>query len=311
MTSGNYIKLRTAPNRPETYFKYVTAKVAKIILVNHKIRWSSPLLFNDPFDVQRDFDLGFDIEELKEPLVNEVKNIILAEETPDLSSKPLVEWFVKCLRKENRANERDIIIAELPQLIDEGIQNAKRNSFETIKKQWSEFIPELRILCLSELHDNVLMWSHYCDSHKGVALELQCINDLDSPWLIAQPVTYQNSPPMLATKQEWIKSITGQKPLNVNDWRFYEPFTITKTKEWEHEKEWRVVSFCRKGETGYFSDYNFNPRELRSVYLGCDISDEDAADIISLLKFDLAHVKVFRGKKSERERRLSFEKIKQ
>ncbi|MCX6827656.1 MAG: DUF2971 domain-containing protein, partial [candidate division Zixibacteria bacterium] len=186
-----------------------------------------------------------------------------------------------------------------------GIQHTKKNSYEQIKNQWSEFIPEFRILCFSSVHDNSLMWSHYSDSHKGAVLEFQSIPSLDSAWLIAQPVTYQTSPPMLATIDEWVKILTGQQSLDLLS--VFTKYACTKTPIWDYEKEWRVVGFCRHGEKGHYSDYRFSPRELRSVYLGCDISGEDATDITSLLKFDLGHVKVFRGKKLERERRLSFE----
>ncbi|MBN1972559.1 MAG: DUF2971 domain-containing protein [Sedimentisphaerales bacterium] len=309
MTSEHYIRLRSIPNRPETYFKYLTAEVAKIILVNHTLRWSSPLLFDDIFDVKRDFDFGFDIEELKEPIVNEIKNLLSVENIPDLSSRPLVDWFIQTLRRQDCDNKHKIIL-KLPQLIDKGIHHAKNNSYEMIKKQWSEFIPQFRILCLSAVNDNLCMWAHYSDSHKGVVLEFQSINYLDSPWLIAQPIVYQDSPPILATKQEWIKSITGQKLLKYDEPQFWEPYIITKKIDWEYQKEWRVVDFCDKGETGLFSDYGFDPRELRSVYLGCDISEKDVKDITSLLKFDLAHVKVFSGKRLDGERELSFEKIK-
>jgi len=297
-------------NRPDIFFKYMTAEVAKIVLVNHKLRWSSPLLFDDIFDVQRDFDLGFDIEELKKPLEDEVRNLISAKDIPDLSSQPRVEWFVKCLRREDCANERNIIMKELPQLIDEGVQLIKNSSYEMIKKQWSELIPKFRILCFSKECDNLSMWSLYSDSHKGAVMELQCINELDSAWLVAQPVTYQDSPPILATKEEWIKSITGQKPLNVYQWEFYEPYTITKTTNWEYQKEWRIVSFSRPGESGDYSNYGFSPREIRSVYLGCEISDEDANDIISLLNHELSHVKAYQAKRLEHERKLSFERTK-
>ncbi len=287
----------------------MTAKVAKIVLVNHKLRWSSPLLYNDPFDVQRDFSLGFDVEELKELLLNEIKNLILSDNIPDLSSNPDVPYFIKRLRRKDCADIRDILLPELPQLIEKGIQRAK-NGYEKIKEQWSVFIPQFRILSLSAVHDNLLMWSHYSDSHKGVVLELQGVNHLDSPWLIAEPVVYQNSPPMAATKQEWIKSITGQKRLNYNKWQFYAPYTLTKTTDWEYEKEWRVVTFMRQGESGLYTDYYFNPAELRSVYLGCQISDKDTDDIISLLNYDLSHVHVYRTRMLEQERKLSFEKIK-
>jgi len=287
------------PNRPETYFKYVTAKVAKTILASRKLRWSSPLLFDDIFDVKRDFDFGFDIKELKALLVNEITNLLLSvENIPDLSSNPLIEWFIQSLRRKDCANERNIILKELPQLIDEGTQLAMNGGYKEIKKVWAELLPQFRILCLSAVHDNPLMWSRYSDSNKGVVLEFQCIDSL-SCWQISHPVNYQNSPPILATKEEWIKSITGQKLLKYDEPQFWEPYIITKKTDWEYQKEWRVVDFCDKGETGLFSDYGFDPRELRSVYLGYNISEEDARDITSLLKFDLAHVKVFCGKKLE------------
>lgn len=310
MSLLDYLELSAVPNRPNTYFKYMTAQVAKIVLVNHTLRWSSPLLFNDPFDVKRDFDFGFDIEELKDPLLNEMVNLISAEDLPDISHNPRVEWLVKTLRREDRADQRAIMLEEFPQLLDEGIHRVKNGAYEDIKQQWSKFIPQFRILCLSEVCDNSLMWSHYSDSHRGVVLELQSINHLDSPWLIAQPVKYQDSPPILATKQEWIKSITGQKPLNFHIWQFYQPFAITKTRDWEYEKEWRVVHFMCPGEGGLYTDRHFNPPEVRSVYIGCEISDEDANDVISLLNHDLAHVQAYRTKKSERERKLSFERVK-
>ena len=154
------------------------------------------------------------------------------------------------------------------------------------------------------------MWSLYSDSHKGTVIELQCINELDSAWLVAQPVTYQDSPPILATKEEWIKSMTGQKALDHHEWKFYEPYTLTKTTDWVYEKEWRIVSFSRPGESGHYSDYGFSPREIRSVYLGCEISNEDATDIISLLNYELSHVRAYRAKRLEHERKLSFERIK-
>ncbi len=296
------------PNRPDTFFKYMTAEIAKIVLVSHEFRWSSPLLFNDPFDVQRDFNLGFDVEELKEPLFNEIMSIVSAKQIPDLSNHPHVEQLIKCLRREDDADTRN---KKLAVFIDRRTQNVKNSdNYKKMKEQWSKLIPEFRIFCLSEECDIMPMWSHYSESHKGTVIELQYLNELDSPWLAAKPVVYQDSPPILATKQEQIKSITGQKALDSKNWKFYEPYTLTKTIDWEYEKEWRIVSFMRPGESGYYSDYYFNPREIRSIYLGCEISDEDATDIISLLKYDLSHIRAYRAKRLEHERKLSFERIK-
>ena len=32
------------------------------------------------------------------------------------------------------------------------------------------------VLCLSECHDDILMWSHYGDSHRGICLEFKATN---------------------------------------------------------------------------------------------------------------------------------------
>jgi hypothetical protein len=303
----NYLWVKAIPNRPKSYFKYLRPEVAKIVLVNQRLRWSSPLLFDDPFDVNRDFDLGFDMEEIKEALTREVVDLVSRKEAVDLSHDARVAWLISHLRREDRTEVRDIIIRELPTLIAGGIQQAS-NYLPTIKRQWSEFLPQLRILCLSAVHDDVLMWSHYSDSHKGVVLEFQPQDDAGF-WWASQPIRYQDSPPMLATKEKWIKSITGQEPLDTSDWRLYEPFVLTKTTAWEYQLEWRVVYFMGKDESGLYSDYPFDPRSLRSVYLGCEIEKDDAEDIASLVKYDLAHVAMWRGRRSERERRVDFHRV--
>jgi hypothetical protein len=54
------------PPRPY-FYKYVTSEVAKLILVNRKVRYSAPSLFNDPFDTQIDLHFPFNLEDLREP----------------------------------------------------------------------------------------------------------------------------------------------------------------------------------------------------------------------------------------------------
>ena len=61
MTAADLREYRS-PNRRHdrrVLYKYVTAEVAKIILTTRRLRWSSPLLFNDPFDVTQELRLDF------------------------------------------------------------------------------------------------------------------------------------------------------------------------------------------------------------------------------------------------------------
>ena len=82
---------------------------------------------------------------------------------------------------------------------------------------WESLIPKLRIICLSEINDSMPMWAHYANNHRGVVLELECIEEIDSPWLIARPVIYQDTLPLFITKEALVDSITGRKPLDYEE----------------------------------------------------------------------------------------------
>lgn len=56
-------------------FKYVTADTAKLILENGKLRWSSPFMFNDPFDVQFDLHVDFDESTIVDLIIDELWQI--------------------------------------------------------------------------------------------------------------------------------------------------------------------------------------------------------------------------------------------
>jgi hypothetical protein len=43
----------------QSFFKYASTSTATVVLTNRTLRWSSPVLFNDPFDVPREVTFGF------------------------------------------------------------------------------------------------------------------------------------------------------------------------------------------------------------------------------------------------------------
>jgi hypothetical protein len=45
---------------PSRFYKYMKASTTKTVLESNSLRWSSPTLFNDPFDLQFDLQLKFD-----------------------------------------------------------------------------------------------------------------------------------------------------------------------------------------------------------------------------------------------------------
>lgn len=70
-----------------------------------------------------------------------------------------------------------------------------------LKEKWREIVPRFRILCLSELNDVTSMWNHYADEYRGVVLEFEAVDQLDSVFLVARLVTYQDVPPAIEIKK--------------------------------------------------------------------------------------------------------------
>ena len=68
------------------FYKYANYDTAINILGNLEVRWSSPLLFNDPFDTQVGIHLDFTSEELIRSTREEIGKMIFAEEEPSLAN---------------------------------------------------------------------------------------------------------------------------------------------------------------------------------------------------------------------------------
>jgi hypothetical protein len=60
------------------FFKYATTSTALAILTSSSVRYSSPLLFNDPFDLQTGMPLRFDMNVLPERLFARIEALARA-----------------------------------------------------------------------------------------------------------------------------------------------------------------------------------------------------------------------------------------
>ncbi len=119
------------------------------------------------------------------------------------------------------------------------------------------------VLCLSKKFDNILMWSHYTNSHKGLVIELDLIQDLE---FFVSPIQ--------------VKYTESYQPTNY----FADPHaTVTKiisTKSgcWLYEDEVRII---KSNVTGAVS---FNPKAIRRLIFGCKSTPEFIAKIRNLCK---------------------------
>jgi hypothetical protein len=64
------------------FYKYVTVETALLILQNRTLKYSSPVIFNDPFDVQTKVDFGFEVSDFMEAFIDELYRLVHAEQEP-------------------------------------------------------------------------------------------------------------------------------------------------------------------------------------------------------------------------------------
>jgi len=274
------------------FYKYVSSHVAKMILATRKLRWSSPLLFNDPFDVTQELRLNFNSTELNQAIVEEM--IRIYEETDKLYApagirQTLLAIMVDIARDKPGLRQR--IVEDLRRNVDSTARQI--DALNELKRVWREYVPRMRVLCLSELNDNTAMWHHYADAYRGAVLEFEAVDQFDSAFLIARPVTYQDTPPAIANKEVWAQCMLERGTSTYKD--LFTEYQYVTTTSWAYDIEWRIVSAAADGETGFFSDINFNPRELAGVYLGTQCSRDDEKEILALLSHGLEHVWAYRA----------------
>lgn len=248
------------------------------VLANRTLRWSSPVLFNDPFDVPREMSFGLTPVDIVQALSCRMADLI--ENPPEDTSQlgPKVRLIVDTVKKGIRPEVRAELLEGLKETA--ATHRPTSESMDALRGMWRTFIPDFRILCLTESPAHVAMWYHYADKYRGVVIEFRCDDELDSPWLVARPVEYLNSKPDVYTAEGWAKILTMPHELATRT--MLDVSTFTKSPDWSYEREWRVTSFKRPTDTGPFTDYKFHEKELAAVYLGATISASDRESVTAL-----------------------------
>jgi len=270
-----------SPNRLHeriSFFKYMSASTARLVLDNRTLRWSSPSLFNDPFDVPRELSFGITSVEIVEGLAQRFAALIEhpPEDTSDLG--PKLRLIVDTVKRGISPELRSEMIAGIKEMSETHLPTGA--SMEALRDLWRSWIPQFRILCLTESPAHSAMWFHYADQYKGAVLEFNCNDELDSAWLAAQPVIYPTAKPEIFEADGWAKLIMMPNELAIKT--IFHVTTYTKSPDWSYENEWRITSFKRPNDTELFTDYKFDPIELSSIYLGPLISPVDKNSLIAV-----------------------------
>lgn len=101
-----------------------------------------------------------------------------------------------------------------------------------------------RVLCMAPIYNNILMWSHYADEHKGYCFGysyddvLSKIENINNKGLcLIGFVNYESKRPRQKSSLPYF---------SYSDLKFYIDATFTKFIDWQYEKEFRFVLIVDK-----------------------------------------------------------------
>lgn len=199
------------------------------------------------------------------------------------------------LMRQNRAklNMTDAeMVADTMPAIEEGARRLAAYLPELHKGIRDLWLSDVKLFCVSELPNETLMWAHYANDHKGVVLQLNCIEEIDNMLCAAVPVKYQDAPPALATLDEYVEGHFIGKSLGPQD--VWDKLFYTKQTKWSYEREWRVV-LMGEGKGENFADMKFDPRELGGIMFGSRISEDDRREISGIIQQGYKHTKLWQA----------------
>jgi len=230
------------------------------VLHRQFIRFTPPRILNDPF---------------------EMKPYYVGEETWE----HLREWLI------GRASELSGSESESYR------QDLRRADHARLQAELDTYVNRtFGIFCLSEKRDDLLMWSHYADGHRGFVLGFDCTHRFFN-WLGLSPseiwrvakVSYENNRPRVTLS-------------TLKDARL---LYMTKSTTWAYEQEWRFMSLLENADLKK-SDGDEHPVDLfrypaeclREVVFGCRAAPELVVELSQALRSNaaLAHVACYQAR---------------
>ncbi|KAB8036631.1 DUF2971 domain-containing protein [Janthinobacterium aquaticum] len=256
---------------PPVFYKYTPVEDWLPLLLNgSSIKFTSRINFNDPFDSLSSTHLNYEAENVEKYIREGLEglNILPPEE---------IESMVKKIIKNK--------------------QQVDSNSGD------ETYLDNTGILSLASSWENILLWSHYANQHKGICIGFDSEKDI---FLAAQKVIYSSDFPIII------------RPDDSPDVMLEKTF-LRKSKCWEYEDEWRVlkptwnkikkedlnrrkinpkVAKLMESSNGP-GTYKFEKNTIIDITLGMNISIEDEEKVIAGIKASAISIKLFKASRKK------------
>jgi hypothetical protein len=161
-----------------------------------------------------------------------------------------------------------------------------------LRKAYSGFVATVGIYCLSEKKDDILMWAHYSDAHKGLCLEFEASTEGSLFWE-AFKVVYQEEYPIV-------------NMMRIGEAEEFRKALLTKSTHWAYEQERRVLKMENEGGAG---SYDFPPAALTGVIFGALMSSGDKETIRNWVKAYPSEIAIYQATVNGHRYQLDVNKI--
>lgn len=225
-------------------------------------------------------------------------------------------------------------------------RSVRASNMDSIKKIFIDRYDQNGIISFTETNDNLLMWSHYADEHKGIAVEFDVDNAFFNEMHISDdayigkvsPVLYRKErlaklgdyliEPYFHKSDEWIyeKEHRILLPLGDSDarWVDKEYFEKSTNKYFRRmttrqhtdqllsvERNFPIGVICRDYESAQYFYFMFKiPRDaINAIYAGCNISSEKFEVLKHKIKANLPNAKLYKANKNRFNYSIEFDEI--
>ncbi len=275
-------------------FKYFEPARTDVIK-NGCIRLTQPLDFNDPFEFKPVISTVATQEEFKD-----IFEVTIDEKLEEELSKVPHELAEKISKKDLEATIRQLFNDNQDKLNTHLANTAKQVS-NIYNEKSNELIG---VLCLTEKKDNLLMWSHYADSHKGFCIKFDASHEFfnqkrseSDEFYHLREVVYIDERP-----NKTMSNMSGVDLL------------LLKSDIWAYEKEWRFCGVLHDSDCKIDSEplnvhlFKFPKSIIQEIILGVNASSELEQEMKLIISqtHELSHVKLSKAKISEMHYSLEF-----
>jgi Protein of unknown function (DUF2971) len=269
-------------------FKY--APLDRIdILLDEAIRYTQPGDLNDPYEMRLDFAaLRSDDYSLFQRSIESLtidaatKFYETYREHLPAQKEQIVELYMDLVRNPNTRSQLahlgSALVPDVSPLLD---------------TQWIDALDNtIGVLSLSEVPDNLLMWSHYGEQHSGIVIEFDGYHE-----------TLGGGRETKTVANTLHRVVYSEYRPTVLDQHNFTTLFLTKAPDWDYEKEWRIFKPLSEAKQ-IINRRSFNIHLLsmpadcvKRVIFGARTPDHVIAHEVAKIRTrsKLAHVKLTRA----------------